>query len=637
MTPLPTDLQPATAKTGAVPRTGLQDRLAAVPTLVVRAGPDPGMGGDGEDEEADQRPLDLGIIRRIMAYTRPYARQRNWLIAAVLLRGAQIPLGTWLIGHVIQGPIARGDERGTLAGAITFGLVAVWTAATFYFRALYPLVLGEAVIHDLRAEVFAHLQKMTMSFYHQTKLGSIISRMTSDVEAVRIGVQDVLFVSLVLAGQMVVSAVMMAVCDWVLFCAVVAIAPLLWLINRHFRGQLSTAYREQQESFSRITATLAESVNGIRVTQGFVRQKVNADLFRDLVADHFRYNFSAARLTAVFLPLLELNSQCFIAVLLLLGGWRALDPHVAMPVGNLIQFFFLAALFFQPVTLLGQQYNSALTAMAGAERVFKLLDRRPDWEDAPGVQVVGPIRGQVEFRGVGFEYVPGKPVLHGIDFTAAPGQTIALVGHTGSGKSSIINLVSKFYLPTAGEILIDGQEIRALTTESLHAQMAIVSQQNFLFSGTVAENIRFGRPLATDEELREVCRRLDCLDLLEGGLPQGLNTSVGEHGGAISAGQRQIVCFARALLADPRILILDEATSAIDALTEERLQKALALLLTGRTSFVVAHRLSTIRHADQALVLVDGRIVERGSHESLLTQNGVYAGLYREFVRQAEG
>ncbi len=604
------------------------------PSLVVRVKPGPGMD-ESDNEEYDQRPLDFGLIRRLITYTRPYARLRNWLIAAVLIRGGQIPLGAWLIGHLIQGPIARGDERGTLLGALAFGLVALSSAVIFYFRALFPLVLGEAVIHDLRAEVFAHLQQMTMSFYHRTKLGSIISRMTSDVEAVRIGVQDVLFVSLVLLGQMVVSAVMMAVCDWVLFCAVLAIAPLLWLINRHFRGQLSTAYREQQESFSRITATLAESVNGIRVTQGFVRQKVNADLFRDLVADHFRYNFSAARLTAVFLPLLELNSQFFIAVLLLLGGWRVLDPHIAMPVGNLIQFFFLAALFFQPVMLLGQQYNSALTAMAGAERVFKLLDRRPDWEDAPGARVLGPIRGQVEFRGVGFEYVPGKPVLRGINFTAEAGQTIALVGHTGSGKSSIINLVSKFYLPTAGEIFVDGQEVRAVTTESLHAQMAIVSQQNFLFSGSVAENIRFGRPAAEDGELREVCRRLDCLDLLEDGLPQGLQTPVGERGGGLSAGQRQLICFARALLVDPRILILDEATSAIDALTEERLQKALSLLLAGRTSFVVAHRLSTIRHADQALVLVDGRIVERGNHESLLTQNGVYAGLYREFVREA--
>ncbi len=390
-----------------------------------------------------------------------------------------------------------------------------------------------------------------MGFYHRTKLGRIISRMTSDIDAVRAGVQDVFFVSLVQAGQMLFAGLVMLYTDAVLFCAVLAIAPIIWAINRHFRARLSRAYREQQESFSRITATLAESVNGIRVTQGFVRQEVNAGMFRELVADHFQIAFGAARLAAMFLPLLELNSQFFIAVLLLLGGYRALNPDDRHPVGDLIQFFFMAGLFFQPVQVIGMQYNQALTAMAGAERVFKLLDRPPDWEDEPGALPL-PERtaGRVEFRDIGFAYDPGKPVLSGISFTAEPGQTVALVGHTGSGKSSIINLVTKFYLPGEGQLFIDGQEIRAVTTESLHRQMAIVSQKNFLFNSTVAENIRFSRPEATDAELRSVCERLDCLDLFEQ-LPQGLQTAVGEAGGGLSGGQRQLVCFARALLADP--------------------------------------------------------------------------------------
>ena len=512
-------------------------------------------------------------------------------------------------------------------------MLAVWTAANFHVRIRWSLNLGEAVIHDLRADVFAHLQSMTMGFYHRTKLGRIISRMTSDIEAVRLGVQDVLFVGCVNVGQMLVAGLLMLACDPVLFGAVLAIAPILWAINRYFRARLSRSYREQQESFSRITATLAESVNGIRVTQGFVRQEVNAGMFRELVEDHFQVGFGAARLTATFLPLLELNSQFFIAALLLLGGWRALNPAVAMPVGNLVQFFFLAGLFFQPVQVLGMQYNQALTAMAGAERVFDLLDREPDWRDDPGARPLPPATpGTVEFRDVSFEYEPGRPVLRDLWFTATSGQTIALVGETGSGKSSIINLVSKFYLPTGGQVFIDGHEIRQITAESLHGQMAIVSQKNFLFNGTVADNIRFSRPEASADDLRTVCQRLNCLDLLEQ-LPQGFDTPVGEYGGGLSAGQRQVICFARALLADPRILILDEATSAIDAVTEARLQTALARLLAGRTSFVVAHRLSTIRHADQVLVLDAGRIIERGDHVGLLKQNGRYAGLYREFVR----
>jgi ATP-binding cassette subfamily B protein len=587
----------------------------------------------GEEPEPEQRPLDMALVRRLMGYTRPHARLRNWLLVTVLVRSIHLPLAGWVLGQVIQGPIAHGDLRGTLIGAAWFTALALWTAANFHFRARLALVLGEAVIHDLRAAVFAHLQSQTMGFYHRTKLGRIISRMTSDIEAVRVGVQDVLFISMVQVGQMLIAGALMWWCDPVLFGAVLAIAPAIWGINRYFSGALSNAYRETQESFSRITANLAESVNGIRVTQGFVRQDLNAGMFRELVTDHFQVGLGAARLSAVFLPMLELNSQFFIALLLLLGGWRALNPAIAMPVGDLIQFFFLANLFFQPIQSLGMQYNQALTAMAGAERVFKLLDQKPDWQDAPGARPLAPgTAGRVEFRGVRFSYAGGPPVLDDINFVAEPGQTVALVGHTGSGKSSIINLIAKFYLPDAGEILVDGQEISALTSESLHRQMAIVSQANFLFNETVAENVRFARPDATPEELLDVFRRLDCLDLIER-LPEGLQTQVGERGGGLSAGQRQLICFARAMLADPRILILDEATSAIDALTEVRLQTALGRLVAGRTSFVVAHRLSTIRHADQVLVLANGRIVERGAHLGLIAQGGVYANLYREFVR----
>ena len=588
------------------------------------------------EHEAETRPLDFGLIRRLFEYTRPYAVKRNWLLAMVIIRAIQLPCLAWAVGAIIKGPIAQHDAWGVILGSAGFLAFAVTTEIVLHFRSRLALELGEVVIHDLRNAIFRHLQRMPMSFFTKTRLGRILSRVTSDTEAVRAGVQDVLFVSLVNAGQMIGAALFMLYYDWVLFGVVVALAPILWGINRHFRVKLSQVTREAQESFSRITATLAESVGGIRVTQGFVRQDVNAGLFRSLVLDHSRNNVGVQRTMAVLLPLLELNSQFFIAVILLLGGYRVLHPGIGTEIGDLIQFFFLSSLFFSPIQVLGNQYNQALSAMAGAERVFKLLDTAPEWEDAPDAQELPPIQGRVEFRHVTFGYDPSRTTLYDINFAAEPGQTVALVGHTGSGKTSIINLISKFYLPTQGEVLIDGHEIRRIRGESLHRQMGIVLQQNFLFTGTVMDNIRVGRPVAKDEEVIEAVRKLDCLDLIAT-LPEGFATRVGERGTGLSLGQRQLNCFARAMLADPRILILDEATSSVDAITEARLQKALATLLKARTSFVVAHRLSTIRHADLLLVLNQGWIVERGTHNQLLVKNGMYADLYRQFIQTDEG
>ena len=595
---------------------------------------------DEDDDEEQFKPLDWRLVRRLLAYASPVRRKLSIMVALTVIRSAQLPALVLITALVIKGPIAHGDLHGIFLGTVGFVALAVVTDAMFHFRQRYALEIGETVVNGLRSEIFAKTQRQPMSFFHRMKLGRIISRVTSDVEAVRVGIQDVGFVSAIQFGQMAFTGMVLAYSDWKMFLVIVCMAPVLWVVNKHFRMKFSRLTRASQESFSRVTATLAESVSGIRVTQGFVRQDMNAGLFRSLLSDHSKYNVAIARTSAVLAPILELNSQFFVATLLVVGGWRVF--HGTLQADDLIMFFLLANIFFSPITVIGNQYNQGLLAMAGAERIFRLIDTPPDWEDAPGAAALpdprvgrsgaGASGARIEFRGVSFGYDPSRLVLHDINFIAEPGKTVALVGHTGSGKTSIVNLVSKFYLPTAGEILIDGMEVRSITGRSLHRQMGMVHQQNYLFSGSVMENIRLAKPDATEDEVRGAAERLGCREVLAE-LQDGLQTQVGERGAGLSVGQRQLVCFMRALLANPRIVILDEATSSIDAVTEARLQRALATLLRERTSFVVAHRLSTIRGADLVLVLDQGRIIERGTHPALLEKGGHYAALYRQFVQ----
>ena len=587
-----------------------------------------------EEREADHAPLSAQLIRRMFTYTRRYAARRNWLFMLTLARGLQLPALAWMIGQTITGPIAGRDLPGIYLHAGIYLFLVALMVLTLHFRQRFALELGEAVAHDMRRELFQKLATLPMSFFNKTKFGRIISRMTSDIDSVRVAVQDVVFVVTIQAVQMTVAALLMAWYNWKLFSLMLLLVPGIWLVNLNYKREVSHRLRKVQETWSRLTSTLAESVGGIRVTQAFVRQEINAGFFRKLVNLHGENNVGVARASAVFIPLLQMKSQLFLGAVALLSGYGALRWHgwLHMEVGDLVMFFFLANFFFDPVQVIGNQYNQALSAMAGAERYFRLIDLEPEWKDAPTARALPAIRGRVEFEAVQFEYERGRPVLADIAFVAEPGQTVALVGHTGSGKTTLVGLLQKLYLPTRGRVLVDGHDLLEVTSDSLHSQMGSVQQNNYLFAGSISDNIRFARPGASEADVRATLQALDCLDLVEA-LPRGLATQVGEKSAALSLGQRQLICFARALLADPRIVVLDEATSAIDSVTEARLQRALEVLLRGRTAFVVAHRLSTIRRAGLVLVMDRGRIVERGTHKTLLAAGGVYAQLHEEFIR----
>ena len=604
--------------------------------LVPMAEPDMSMGlsrARVQDREVEARQLDLGLFRRMFSYTHPYRKQRNLLFLLVLMRGIQVPTIGWSISAVINGPISDGNWSGTIYASFGFVMLCAFTQWTMHYRQLIALRLGEAAVFDMRRDVFAHILRQPLSFYHRFRLGRLLSRVTSDIEVIRSGIQNVIFVSMVQGAQMAGAAVFMIWYNWRLFLAILLLSPIIYFIHNYFRRRISEAARAVQASFSRVTSSLAESVKGIRVTQGFVREDVNAGIFTRLVEDHSRYNLNVTRNTSVYLPLLELNGQLFLGATLALAGWGALEAGWDTSVEDLVAFFFLSNIFFGPLQALGNQFQQALASMAGAERVFRLLDTEPDWMDKAESVDAPPLKGAVRFDHVDFSYDGKTTVLRQVDFEVRPGQSVAIVGHTGSGKSTIIQLLSKFYPCTGGRILLDRLDINNLTSESVHSQMGMVLQQNFLFAGSLLDNIRLGNPDATETEVLKTLADLECIDLIEA-MPDGLHTRISENGQGLSLGQRQIICFARALLADPSILILDEATSSVDTITEARLQNALGKLLKGRTSFIVAHRLSTVRKADLILVLDHGQIIERGNHESLMGMEGTYARLYRQFAKR---
>ena len=573
----------------------------------------------------------LGVLWRL---TKPYRVRTGFSVFSLLAATVTALAPPFLAKYALD------DAQNGHTGARLWLVVGIFLAAGLanwgmtYVETYMTGWVGERILADLRKQLFGHLQRLSLGFYERNRAGVLISRMTNDVEAidqlVTDGVTTLAQSTLTLGG----TAILLLVLDWRLALATLAVIPFMSLATALFRSRSARAYAEVRERLGLVTATLAEDIAGMRMVQAFVREERATDNFRTVARRYRDANMVTVLLNGLYFPFVSFLATLALAVVLGYGGH--LYFRGAITLGTLFAFMLYVNNFFDPVQQLSQLYNTFLSAAAALDKIIGVLDEAPEVLDRPGAQPLPHIAGHVRFEDVHFAYglrggELGEEVLHGIDLDVPAGTTVALVGHTGAGKSTIAKLLARFYEPTGGRITIDGHDLNAVTQESLRHQLGIVPQEGFLFAGTVAENIVFGKPGARPEEIVRAAQTVGAHEFILR-LEDGYETQLGERGSRLSLGQRQLVAFARALLADPRILILDEATSSVDIGTERTIERALRTLLSDRTSFVIAHRLSTIRDADLIVVLEHGQVIEQGSHDELLARRGLYTSLYGDWA-----
>jgi ABC-type multidrug transport system fused ATPase/permease subunit len=571
-------------------------------------------------------------LRHLIVLLRPYKARTAVMFVSLLAATAAQLAPPPLAKLAIDSGITPGNLRN-----LTLVVLAFLASALVYWGASYLQTylvgwVGQRVLQDLRIEIFRHLQRLSIGFYSRRQAGVIISRLTNDIQAldqlVSDGVVTLFQSTLLLLG----TGVILFTLDARLALLTLVVFPVLGLASLAFRVISAEAYRLTREKVALITAYLQETLSGIRVVRSFAQEERHMLRFGELNDDNRDANMRTVNLNAAYFPGVELLSSLVTAGILLYGGLQAI--HGDVTVGVVVAFVAALNNFFDPIQQLSQLYTTYQAGVAALDKIFELLDEQPDLADRPDAIELPRIRGEIEFDDVTFAYGEAAPALADVSLVVPPGQTVALVGATGAGKSTFAKLVARFYDPTEGRVLVDGHDLRDVASRSLRRQMGIVPQEAFLFSGTIRDNLAFGRPDASDEVIAAAAHAVGA-DGFIAELPDGLDTEVGERGIQLSAGQRQLVAFARALVADPRILVLDEATANVDIHTEGRIEAGLRRLLAGRTAIVIAHRLSTIRGAGRIVVFDHGRIVEQGTHEELLEAHGAYWALYRDWAEQA--
>jgi ABC-type multidrug transport system fused ATPase/permease subunit len=571
----------------------------------------------------------IGLLWRL---TQPYRARTAWSVLSLLTATATALAPPYLAKIALDDAIENGGGTGIYVVVAIFVVVGLANCVMTYVETYLTGWVGERILADLRIRLFRQLQRLSLGFYERNRAGVIISRLTNDVEAidqlVTDGVTTLVQSTLMLVG----TAIILFVLDWRLALATCAVIPLMSIGTVIFRTRSARAYAAVRERLGLVTATLAEDIAGMRIVQSFTREDAAYANFRAVAGRYRQANMRTVVLNGLYFPFVDLLATLALAVVLGYGGHLYFADAVSL--GTLFAFLLYVQNFFDPVQQLSQLYNTFLSAAAALDKIMDVLDEQPEVLDPSNAVDLPEIDGHVRFDNVRFTYARGDEVLHGIDLDVPAGTTVALVGHTGAGKSTIAKLIARFYEPTHGRITIDGFDLNDVGQSSLRRQLGVVPQEGFLFAGTVAYNIAFGKPDATPEEILHAARTVGAHEFILR-LEDGYETQLGERGSRLSLGQRQLIAFARALLADPRILILDEATSSVDIGTERKIERALQLLLEKRTAFIIAHRLSTIRGADLIVVLEHGRVVEQGSHEELLASRGLYTSLYGDWASNA--